>query len=244
MATKKGFQLTSRDLELLEWTGRHGIVTPGQIARKFFSRQDGQVGYRAANRRLAKLRLLGLLLRDPTAYRGTPYVVRLTTAGTRKAEIDLAPARLIEAELRHCLALVDLMEQLATSNPDAILRTERELRTDRGVERMEGRRQLGRGRLPDGEFTLATGRLVAIELDLTAKRTIDIERAISGYRSERYDLVWWYVLPGAVARYRKVVAQCRADDFIEIRSWLTMNPPAAKLQTRRAPDLRLPHRCD
>lgn len=135
------------------------------------------------------------------------------------SETDIAPAQLVEAELRHALALVDLMEQLAGDNPGATIRTERELRTARYSERTAGSRQLGRGRMPDGELTLSSGKVVAVELDLTSKRTVDCERIVDAYRHERFDIVWWYVVPGAVVRVDSLVRAGQADDFIEVRSW-------------------------
>lgn len=218
--TGSGFQLTVRDRAILAWIGRHGIVTPSQVGRRFFSRPSGELGMRATYRRLAKLHFRGFILRDPTAHRDMPHVVRLTPAGARISDSEVAPARLVEAELRHSLSLVDLMELLAVDHPEATIRTERELRTDRRSERMMGNRQLGRGRMPDGELTLSSGKVVAVELDLTSKRTVDCERIIDAYRHERFDFVWWYVVPGAVARVRGLVATGNVDDFIEVRSWL------------------------
>jgi hypothetical protein len=204
---------------MLAWIGRHGIVTPEQAARRFFARSDGQVGMRAAWRRLARLQTLGLVHRDATPHWRCPHVIRLTKAGATAGEIDIAPARLVEPEIRHSLALVDLMEQLEVAHPDCAFRTEREIRTDRWHERSSGTRRPGRGRTPDGELTLESGEVVAIELDLTPKRTKDFERILRSYKQERFDLIWWYVLPGTLPRLRTVVADNRADDFVEVRPW-------------------------
>jgi len=205
---------------MLGWIGRHGVVTPEQAARHFFARAAGEPAVRAAQRRLAKLASVGLVLRDPSPYWRSPLVVRLTSAGAKAGETHIAPAQLIVAELRHSLALVDLMEQLAAAHPDAAPRTEREIRTDRFHERSSGARRPGRGRTPDGELTLASGLLIAVELDLTAKRTKDYERILRSYKQERFDQVWWYVLPGVLPRLSKVVVNNRADDFVDVRAWL------------------------
>jgi hypothetical protein len=69
---------------------------------------------------------------------------------------------------------------------------------------------------------LANGRTVAIELDLTPKRSKDFERVLRGYRQERYDEVWWYVVPGAVERVRKLVATNKCDDFVSVRPWVEL----------------------
>ena len=214
-----GVLVTPRDRAMLAWIGRHGIVTPEQLARRFFARPDEDPGMRVAYRRFAKLESLGLLRRDPTPHSRSPHVIRVTAAGATAGEVDITPARLVEAEIRHSLALVDLMEQLTAANPGCAPRTEREIRTDRSHERSAGTRRPGRGRTPDGELTLASGQLVAVELDLTPKRTKDFERILRSYKQERFDQVWWYVLPGALPRLSKVVADNRADDFVDVRAW-------------------------
>lgn len=127
------------------------------------------------------------------------------------------PARIVESEIRHALSLVDLMEQLVTVNHGATLKTEREILTDRWHERHAGTRAPAKGRTPDAEMTLRGGERVAIELDLTPKRTKDYERILRSYKQERYDLVWWYVVPGAADRVAKMVLDNRADDFVEVR---------------------------
>jgi len=204
---------------MLAWIGRHGIVTPEQLARRYFARVDGNVGMRVAYRRFTKLESLGLLRRDATAHSRSPHVIRLTKAGATAGETDISPARIVEPELRHSLALVDLMEELIEAHPDCAASTEREIRTDRWHERASGTRRPGRGRTPDGELTLASGKVVAVELDLTPKRTKDFERILRSYKQERFDLVWWYVLPGTLPRLRSVVADNRADDFVDVRPW-------------------------
>jgi len=71
--------------------------------------------------------------------------------------------------------------------------------------------------MPDGLIYLKSGKKVAIELDLTPKRTKDYERILRAYRREPVDLVWWYIVPGAVPRVRKLVKDNRCDDLIEVR---------------------------
>ena len=59
--------MTPRDRLMLAWIGRHGIVTPDQVARRYFLGSDGVVGKRAAYRRLLKLEICGLVQRDATS---------------------------------------------------------------------------------------------------------------------------------------------------------------------------------
>jgi len=211
--------MTARDRALLVWIGRHGIVTAEQAADRFFARPGGEVGRRAAFRRLAKLEAHGYLARQATSLMSARRVIRLTPAGVRAADLHLAPAKVVEPELHHSLALVDLMERLSHEHPGARCRTERELRTDRTRERGMGTRRAGRGRMPDGELLLA-GESVAIELDLTPKRSKDYEQIIRSYGQERFDRVWWYVPTGSVDRLRRLVEDGRADDFVDVRPWV------------------------
>jgi hypothetical protein len=216
MTVPRGVKITDRDRAILNWIGRHGVVTADQVRRYFFARGN-LTGQRAAQRRLQILESLGLIRRDLTPFWRAPKVIRVTTAGARVGEVGVAPARLVEGELRHAVALVDLVEEVAGANPGATLQTERELRQERYENRLNNRRIDARGRCPDGLIYLKSGKKVAIELDLTPKRTKDYERILRAYRREPVDLVWWYIVPGAVPRVRKLVKDNRCDDLIEVR---------------------------
>jgi hypothetical protein len=219
MPARRGPQVTDRDIDILGWIGRHGLVTPAQVARHFFTRDDGDVGQWAAYRRLRKLEELGLIRQDRTFWREA-NVLRLTGAGARLADIDVGPARLVLAEVRHTLAVVDLVESLLASSPNGTaVRTERELRIDRRRELTSGTRTPGRGRVPDALFIHPRGKKVAIELDITPKRTRDLERILIAYLQERYDGIVWYVMPRQVERLKEIVRKQRADDVVEVRAW-------------------------
>jgi len=218
MSQAPGPQVTPRDIEILAWIGRHGLVTPDQVSARFFSRDGGSLGQWASYRRLRKLEQLHLLRRDATFWR-YPTVLRLTTSGIRVADLDLSPAHLVLAEVRHSLGLVDLTEKLLAHNAGATLVTEREIRAQRFRELAEKTRRPGFGRIPDGILHLANGKTVAVELDLTSKRQRDIERIITGYKQEHYDAVWWFVRPTLMDRLRSVVRSNQADDFINVRRW-------------------------
>jgi hypothetical protein len=209
--------LTERDLAILRWTARHGVVTADQIARQFFARDQGDVGSGAAYRRLRKLRELDLLRSDRTFYM-EPSVLRVTARGAHLADVGVGPARLVLPEVHHSLALVDLIEGLLATNRGATIQTERELRIERRGEMVAGRWRPGRLRLPDGVLTLK-GKRIALELDLTSKRSNDLERILRVYLTDRYDAVWWYVRPRVVPRLAGIVTSLRADDFVSVRPW-------------------------
>lgn len=217
-------EVTERDLEILAWVTRHGIVTVEQIARKFFPTSSG---LSAAFQRVRKLATASppLLRRDRTHYR-EPSVIRVTTHGARLANVGppaLGPARLILAEVHHSLGIVDLTEELLKAHPEAALTTERERRAERHAQKRAGQRK-GTGRIPDAVLTLpALGgkaeQSVAVELDRSPRTQRDIEAIVRAYNAERYTDVWWYVRPRRVAHVREVIQKLRASDFIEVRPW-------------------------
>ena len=61
MSQVPGPQVTPRDIEMLTWIGRRGLVTPDQVSARFFSRDGGSLGQWASYRRLRKLEQLHLL---------------------------------------------------------------------------------------------------------------------------------------------------------------------------------------
>jgi hypothetical protein len=230
-AQGRGHQLTARDIEMLRWVTRHGVVTTEHVARKFFWRpQERAIGRWAALRRLRILENLGLLLRDkPFAHH--PDVMRVSGNGARLADLGIRSAPLVLAELRHTLAVVGLTEYLLAANPGAELITERELRGLRHRERQSGGRAPGSGRCPDGILRLPTrdegesqSRVVAIELDRVRKDLRSMEAIIHGYDEElAIDVIWWYVPSTHLARITELVRALRANDRIEVKetpAWL------------------------
>ena len=102
---------------------------------------------------------------------------------------------------------------------EAPLRIEREIRIVRWQQRRFGNLRPGTAKTPDCELTLNNGKVIAIEFNLTRKRSKDFERMLRGYRQERFDTVCWYVIAGAVPRVKQPVKDNRCDGFIEMRPW-------------------------
>ena len=123
-----------------------------------------------------------------------------------------------QVEIAHSLAVVDVMEMLAGENPGSRVTTEREIRAKRG-------REVGRfprtdeRRIPDGELVLASGHVVAVEVDLTPKRSPKMEEIIRRYMDDSYAAVWWFVRPRTVERMTDVVRACGATKLVEIHPW-------------------------
>jgi hypothetical protein len=220
----RGPRLTDRDLQILRWITRHGVVTAEMVGRRFFWRQDTKTyGKWAAYRRLRALGELGLVLSDKP-FTDLPAAVRVTREGARLADVGLRPAPLVVSQLRHSFAVVFLAEYLLADNPGAALTTERELRAERYRELREGTRKTGVGRCPDALLQLPSrgsrpAQTIAIELDLTRKDRRTLDGMIRAYDHEKVNAIWWYVTPGRVAGIEKVVRSLKADDRIEVRRW-------------------------
>ena len=76
-------------------------------------------------------------------------------------------------------------------------------------------------RVPDGLLRLDDGTRVAVELDLTPKRSARLDLLAGAYAVDRdVDTVWWY-LPSetAVSRLGALVAERGSEHLIEPRAW-------------------------
>jgi len=217
--------LTPRDPEILRWIGRYGMVSTEQIARRWFHRETtgGSWTTSGAYRRVQALETMGLLQRDQLYLRG-PHILRLTPKGARLAGPGVRPARLVPATVGHALAVVDLAEELLARFPDAVLLTEREIRSDQiRARRSHGATGPILKRVPDAMLRLSTGDMMAIELDHTPKTTKDIERIASAYYAHFPSIfkgVWWYAPPGRpAARVRATVGNSGFSRFITVEEW-------------------------
>lgn len=222
----RGPQLTERDIEILRWITRHGVVTAELVGKRFFWRSpDKTYGKWAAYRRLAAMERLGLILRDKP-FANEQAVLRVTREGARIADVGIRPAPLVLSQLRHTVAVVLLAEGLAAQHRGCELRTERELRAERYRLQRQGADTSG-GRIPDVVLHIpAKGpgaqkiKRVAVELDLTRKDRRAMERMILQYdQVDGIDAVWWYVLPVRVERTRNVIRDLAAEDRFEVREW-------------------------
>ena len=101
--------VTVRDVEVLRWAGRHGVVSTEQIAERFWP--AGCAGW-TVRRRLSVLAEAGLLRADRPGWRQQSKLWLATARGLRWANVPLRPGRLVGWRLRHTLALVDLSEAL------------------------------------------------------------------------------------------------------------------------------------
>ncbi len=208
-------ELTGRDIAMLRYATRHGVCTADQLTRRFFTSDS------ACWRRLRALERLGLIVRRRTWWQG-PQIVMTSPLGAQLASADLPPAHLNLPELEHSLALVDLSEQLLRAKPGAQWVTERELRRDA----IRQHRQDGmaprpvRLRTPDGVLVAGPKR-IAVELDLTAKRTEQYEQLLRAYAADRsVQGLWWFARSAAVCdRLTKLIERYQLNDFATAKAW-------------------------
>jgi hypothetical protein len=207
-------------VELLAFVARHGMVSSDQLARRF-STPPGEM-----RRRIDGLHQAGLLEVDDVLV-ALPALVRATREGARQAGVDLPPASLDLSRIHHSLALVDLSEDLLAEHAGSQWTTERELRRDRMRQAHQAGRWEPQRRVPDGLLRLPDGRRVAVELDLTPKRTARLDLLAGAYAVDpELDAVWWF-LPSAqaAARMRAVVRERDLGHLIEPRARISKPLP-------------------
>jgi hypothetical protein len=210
--------VTVRDLEVLRWVGRHGVVSTDQVATRFW---PGVATAWPVRRRLGVLRRAGLLKASRPGLRRQSKVWLATARGLRSAEVALRPARLVGWRLSHDLALVDLSEQLLGAMRGSYWLTEREL--------MVGgwRTSLKLRRLPDGLLVQANGRRYAVELEASRKDAERLRRIVNEYLPalagpNALTGVIWYARPelgAAVEHLRAAVKALGLRWAFEVRCW-------------------------
>ncbi|PLS87265.1 MAG: hypothetical protein CYG60_02895, partial [Actinobacteria bacterium] len=223
MAVGRAWRITDRDLHILEFLTRYGAATAEQVRREFFAES-----VKAAYRRLRALEERGLVRGERIFYR-MPQVYRATEQGARLAEVDLPPPRYDLSRLHHHLEVLELSYQLREDDEgveDWI--TEREVRRDKLMARRE--KETGRmgpggkmGRTPDGLLVLVSGDLVAVELELTAKRNADYKRILADYARQldggEVDAVHFYFASAKVMQRVEELSRGYDDLFGRIEFW-------------------------
>ena len=196
------FQCTMRDLELLAFLGRHRLATAAQLQRRFSLTES------KAYARLRGLRARRLIRHERDV--PGPGIFLATRAGLRLSDVDLAEASFSLATLRHDLAVADAAIELEREGH--WLFSERELRRaiaegygeDYRIECRESGAARTMRHLPDLAINDPDGRRwIAVEVELTQKRSERTRSILAGYRSPREGLQGvLYVVPSESARRR------------------------------------------
>jgi hypothetical protein len=245
-----GFRVTARDRAIVRWVGRLRMATAAQVAARF------RLGRAVSYARLSGLVRLGLL-DHCRIFHAESGVYVATRAGLSIVELELPPARVDIRTYAHDVGLSWLVIGLEREFGPERVRTERETRaadTSLGtaptrqqrfavqLTGAHGQLQLtpaGHRRLhfPDCTVVGARGepadRLLAVELERTAKGRTRLRRILAGYIAARHiGAVRYYALGERVRHLveREVAAQ-RAHALIDVRAWPTRRQTRAELDT-------------
>lgn len=184
-------QVTKRDLEIICFASRFWFVTIQQIARFFGISSHWALSV------CKRLVLNGYLERKKLFHHG-PYLYFATRKGIALAKCDTGPGKLDISLYEHTLKVTDVFLMLREQMPEMIWTTERELRVqEQGGQFTPG--QKNPVRMPDAVVTLADGKRVAIEVELTKKSAKRLKSVL--YRlSRQYDEAWYFCGSEGVAR--------------------------------------------
>ena len=185
-----GVRITERDLAIVQWLSRVRFATAEQVARQF------ALSERVAYRRL-RAGVAEELVWHKQPLVGVPGVYGATNTGAQVAKSPLSGSRWDWRHHDHTLAVVDLMIAIGQHYPEAAVQTERELAAAlyaQGLPRGE------RSHLPDGVLRLGD-RVVALEVELTAKSATRLQAIFRQYARQReYTDVWYYAAPPVFRR--------------------------------------------
>lgn len=198
-----GVRMTERDLAIVQWLSRVRFATAEQVGRQF------AMSERVAYRRL-RAGVTEELVWHKRPLVGVPGVYGATNTGARVAKSALSGSRWDWRQHDHTLAVVDLMIALAQHYPEASVQTERELTAAlyaQGLPRGE------RAHLPDGVLRM-DDRVVALEVELTAKSATRLQAIFRQYaRHREYTEVWYYA---ALPAFRRLTQAAHDLSFVRV----------------------------
>jgi hypothetical protein len=221
---------------MVRWIGRLRMATAGQVAERF------ELGRSVAYARLSGLLRLELL-EHQRIFHATPGVYLATRTGLAAVDLALPPARVDLRTYGHDVQLSALIIELEREFDPKRIATEREMRAadtppdhrsctrPRFAVPLSGAREqlqltpVGHPRLhfPDCAVVLDPDRVLAVELERTAKGRARLRRILSGYVSARHIAEVRYYARGDRVRelVESEVAARGAQSLIEVRVWPT-----------------------
>lgn len=249
--------IDDRDRQLLTLLAQHRVAVIPQLAVAFtdLSRQ-------ALTARLRRLERDGLITTQKI-FVGRPTAIAIGKRGLGAIEAALPAPRIDLKEYRHDIGVgwLHLAAQQGVFGKLADLRLERELRShDRRADRDGPPLGIGVGNFdasgrqsrhyPDLLMTTATGRQVAVELELTAKSSHRLTRIMRAYASDSRVSAVLYLVPDAAGARRIETAARRAGitRMVQIQRlaedgiYGAPPPLAASRQARGRRESERPHR--
>lgn len=200
---KSGKQLTSRDIEILNFINDFGFCEILHIEKRFNVR--GSRSYQLMQRLIE----MGLLKHERIFYK-RHGIFRLSSKGadyTSLPPVDKIPVGIYD----HQLSIVDVYLKLRKIYPEFEWISERQLQHEKffdGVGKS--------GHLSDGILVLPGNKQIAIEVELRLKGKNRIERILKGYSSQfHFAEVWYFCLPNLLA---PLTASAANLPFIKIQN--------------------------
>ena len=235
-------RLTDRDRRILRFCAEHRFVLAPQVALAL-----GVIGTDAAKRRLAALHRAGCLRRE-RRYVAEPFAYAVTPAGLGAAGCDLSrPRPLDPATYAHDVGVAWLAAAAhrGVFGELSEIVCERRMRSEdaRGRDGSEhGVRCAGAGgrglHYPDLTVATASGRRVALELELHVKGVARRERILAAYACDpRFDAVVYLV--GSEAERRTLMRSARRvglEDRLHVQRfrWADGREPGTSRELTRA----------
>jgi hypothetical protein len=212
----------SRDRELVEFVGRHGVVTVEQVMAAMGA------GRTASYRRIAACVEIGLLERL-ALLRTEPTVLRATRDGLNYAELGLPVAAVTPGLVSHDLRCVDVALLVGGHLGHERVLTEREFTWREQSEGKEiasidvagsGSRGLPRKHRADLAVLSEKGT-IAIEVELTAKAPTRLEGLLRAWRRAQVEQVvaevHYLCAPGKTRRaVERAATKVQAQDSFQI----------------------------
>jgi hypothetical protein len=146
----------------------------------------------AAKKRLSELKSSGYL-RYEKVFHNKPGIYITDKNGIAVTSDELPAVKIRLGSYEHDLTLVDLAIELEK-------RTGASWRTDRQIRHENGMAGVGiKGHSPDGILEFASGDLIAVELELSAKGTKRLDSILKDYAKSRYKEVWYFASSDSIA---------------------------------------------
>ena len=218
-ASKEASVNRELDTEIARWIGRLGAADVNHVRAHF-----------ALRRSLAYLRLTELvqdgMLAQHRILHNRPALYVATKRGLRRhGLVGLGPCRVSAARFEHTWQIADAAVALAANLSDWRLLSEREILWHERQRRKllasvrVGSRGAGIAALhrPDLALLSPRGRVVAIEIELTAKEPPRLAAICSGWaRARHVDAVYYLASPTAARAVSRAAKKTRAEDRLRI----------------------------
>jgi hypothetical protein len=201
-------RFTERDIQALKWIGEHYALRFDQLQRLLGSmatqptKTQGLLSETATRHAVQRWQAAGLV-EYRKVFSDDPGWVWLTGLGLRTAGLPFSALRPGAGELDHIYWCAQVrLSYYLRHRGDHIWETERYLRQEMNV----GKKKAGSASIyiPDARITMENLNVIALQVELTAKTRIRLEKIVEALALE-YTLTW-YVTRGAIAdRVREAI---------------------------------------